>query len=499
MSARTEPADHAGRQPVDRVQRRTIAVLATSQVLGGIGVATGVAVSSLIASELSGSDAVAGLAQTTAVVGAALVALPLARLAARHGRRRSLTTGYVVAFLGAALAATATLLQTWPLLLAGMLLFGAGSATGLASRFSATDLARPERRATDLSVVIWATTIGSVLGPNLAGATENLGLLPPVGDGHGTSAAPLLVAALAFGAAAASVWLLLRPDPLHVAAARAAAGTAPDDDDAARAVDAEPVDAGPVDATPTRGPSGSATHDETHSRGPDDATDAAPSGFQGAPRPPAVPARPGFRAGLAAGWAVIRASRTAQLALAAIVVSHLVMVGLMSMTPVHMGHGGASLQIIGLVISAHIAGMYVLSPVIGWAADKVGHARVLAVGGMILLASAVIVAGAPSDDSARLTVGLVLLGVGWSFGLVAGSALLIDATPAAERTQVQGLSDFAMNLGGAVGGVLAGIVIAVSSYAALSWGAAALLVAYLVLVAGRLLRKDGPRPRPTPA
>ncbi|GAA3230533.1 MFS transporter [Oerskovia jenensis] len=470
-----EPPDGIVDPPVDRVQRRTVTVLAASQVFGGIGVATGISVSSLIASELSGSDAIAGLAQTTAVVGAAIVALPLSRLAERHGRRRSLATGYVVAFLGALLAATATLLQTWPLLLAGMLLFGAGSATGLASRFTATDLARPERRATDLSVVIWATTIGSVLGPNLAGATEKLGLLPgPVGEhgAHGTSALPLLVAAFAFAAAATSVWLLLRPDPLHVAAARAAAGTTP---------------AGIAPARPTA--SGTAAHTPEG---------AAPSGLVATPStadapPVPMPPRPGFRAGLAAGWAVIRASATAQLALAAIVVSHLVMVGLMSMTPVHMGHGGASLQIIGIVISAHIAGMYVLSPVIGWAADKVGHARVLAAGGAILLASAVIVAGAPSDDSARLTVGLVLLGVGWSCGLVAGSALLIDATPAADRTQVQGLSDFAMNLGGAVGGVLAGIVIAVSSYAALSWGAAALLVAYLVLVAGRLLRKDGPR------
>ncbi|MFF3066203.1 MFS transporter [Oerskovia sp. NPDC057915] len=467
-----EPADGIVDPPVDRVQRRTVSVLAASQVFGGIGVATGISVSSLIASELSGSDAIAGLAQTTAVVGAAIVALPLSRLAERHGRRRSLATGYVVAFLGALLAATATLLQTWPLLLAGMLLFGAGSATGLASRFTATDLARPERRATDLSVVIWATTIGSVLGPNLAGATEKLGLLPgPAGEhgAHGTSAAPLLVASLAFAAAAASVWLLLRPDPLHVAAARAVAGTT--------AAGAAPDQPG------------------TNRAGARAPEDVAPSGLVDAPSttPTPAPPRPGFRAGLAAGWAVIRASATAQLALAAIVVSHLVMVGLMSMTPVHMGHGGASLQIIGIVISAHIAGMYVLSPVIGWAADKVGHARVLVVGGAILLASAVIVAGAPSDDSARLTVGLVLLGVGWSCGLVAGSALLIDATPATDRTQVQGLSDFAMNLGGAVGGVLAGIVIAVSSYAALSWGAAVLLVAYLVLVAGRLLRKDGPR------
>ncbi|WP_265520308.1 MFS transporter [Oerskovia flava] len=445
-----KPGDRA--VPVDRVQRRTIAVLAASQVLGGIGVATGVAVASLIASELSGSDAIAGLAQTSAVVGAAVVALPLSRLAARGGRRGSLTSGYVVALAGALVAAAATWWGAWPLLLAGMLLFGAGSATGLASRFTATDLARPERRATDLSIVVWATTVGSVLGPNLAGVTEQLGLLEGApGDhaghaGDATSPVPFLVAALAFAGAAAAVWLLLRPDPLRVAADRAAAA-------AGGRADAD------VDVTALPGVAATTT------------------------------SRPGFREGLAAGWSVLRASPTAQLALGAIVVSHLVMVGLMSMTPVHMNHGGASLQVVGVVISAHIAGMYVLSPVIGWLADRWGHARVLGAGGVVLLVSAVTVAGAPSDDAARLTVGLVLLGVGWSCGLVAGSALLIDGTPPAHRTAVQGLSDFSMNLGGALGGVLAGVVIAVASYAVLAWCAAVLLGAYLMVLVWKMPRR----------
>lgn len=444
---------------IARTQRRTVATLAASQVLAGVGVATGIAVSSLIASELSGSDAVAGLTQTAAVVGAAAVALPLARLAARHGRRRSLTSGFALAAVGALGAAVATWLGSWPALVVAMVLFGAGSAAGLASRFAATDLATPERRATDLSVVVWATTIGSVLGPTLGGLADRVGSGAATTSDHaghaaaevagdaGPTAAPYLLATVAFVAAALVVWVWLRPDPLHVAAAaRAPSGTVP----------------------PTVPPAVPA---------------AAP-----APGTAAGPATGRAAGGIRAGWDVVRSSGAARLALGAVVVSHLVMVGLMSMTPVHMNHGGATLQVVGLVISAHIAGMYALSPVIGWLADRVGHARVLVVGGVVLLAAAVVVAGAPSDDSARLTVGLVLLGIGWSCGLVAGSALLVDATPASSRTAVQGVSDLSMNAGGALGGLLAGGVIALWSYSALAWGAAAILVAFLVVAVPAALR-----------
>ncbi|MFB8227387.1 MFS transporter [Cellulosimicrobium sp. NPDC055967] len=440
--------------PALPTQRRTLTTLAATQVLSGVGVASGIAVAPLVASALSGSDAIAGLTSTSGVVGAALVALPLAHVAGQRGRRPSLLLGFGVATGGAVLATVAVLVGSWPLLVVAMLLFGSGTAAGLASRFAATDLATPQRRARDLSVVVWATTVGSVVGPTLAGLADRVAgpSLRLGGDAHAQhgstapSAAPFVLAAVAFALAAAVVVVWLRPDPLLASRATADAVS---------------------DAVPDAGPGAV----------PGAASGAAPGAGPGDGKGSS------WRDGLRAGWAVVSASPTARLALGAIVLSHLVMVGLMSMTPVHMNHGGATLQVVGLVISAHIAGMYALSPVVGWLADRVGHARVLYVGGALLLAAAVVVAGAPGEDSARLTVGLVLLGLGWSCGLVAGSALLVDATPGPSRTSVQGLSDLAMNTGGAVGGILAGAIIGFSSYGSLAWGAAVLVAVCAVLAA----------------
>ncbi len=389
---------------VAQVQRRTVRVLSATQVLGGVGVATGLAVSSLVAARLSGSDTVAGLAQTSAVIGTALVALPLARIAGRTGRRPALVTGYAVAGTGALVCAVAAQLRLWPLLLLGLVFFGAGSAAGLASRYAATDLAQPARRGRDLSTVVWATTVGSVLGPNLAGPAARLGL--------GEDPGPYVICAAVFGAAAVLVMVSLRPDPLFLAE-----------------------------------------------------------------QPPSSGAR-----SLRRGWSALAAAPLAWLAVAAIVVSHVVMIGLMSMTPVHMGHGGATLKVIGLVISAHIAGMYALSPVIGWLADRLGRIPVLVAGAGLLGVAAVVVAGSSGESAGQLTLGLVLLGLGWSCGLVAGSALLIDSVPTTDRTAVQGLSDVAMNVGGAAGALAAGSVVAAASYEVLAVAAAALVAAYVVVV-----------------
>ncbi|MFF8345228.1 MFS transporter [Cellulosimicrobium funkei] len=466
------PDPHPAREPAPTVvdapalptQRRTLTTLAATQVLSGVGVASGIAVAPLVASALSGSDAIAGLTSTSGVVGAALVALPLAQVAGRRGRRPSLLLGFGLATAGALLATVAVLLGSWPLLVVAMLLFGSGTAAGLASRFAATDLATPQRRARDLSVVVWATTVGSVVGPTLAGVADRVaGPALRLGDAHAEhgsaagstapSAAPFVLATLAFALAATVVAVWLRPDPLLASHAPSGAGAA---------------------GTVAEG---------SGATGSGAAGSGAAGGDGGAPGAGGAPGPASWRDGLRAGWAVVAASPTARLALGAIVLSHLVMVGLMSMTPVHMNHGGATLQVVGLVISAHIAGMYALSPVVGWLADRLGHARVLYAGGALLLAAAVVVAGAPGEDSARLTVGLVLLGLGWSCGLVAGSALLVDATPGPSRTAVQGLSDLAMNTGGAVGGILAGAIIGFSSYGALAWGAAALVVVCAVVAA----------------
>ncbi|MFH6690436.1 MFS transporter, partial [Cellulosimicrobium funkei] len=184
MSTESSPAPdpHPAREPAPTVvdapalptQRRTLTTLAATQVLSGVGVASGIAVAPLVASALSGSDAIAGLTSTSGVVGAALVALPLAQVAGRRGRRPSLLLGFGLATGGAVLATVAVLLGSWPLLVVAMLFFGSGTAAGLASRFAATDLATPQRRARDLSVVVWATTVGSVVGPTLAGVADRV-------------------------------------------------------------------------------------------------------------------------------------------------------------------------------------------------------------------------------------------------------------------------------------------------------------------------------------
>ncbi len=406
-------------------QRRVIGVLVCSQVLGGIGVSIGIAVSTLAAARMSGSDAVGGSALTCAVIGAAGAAVLLSRLAARAGRRPSLTIGYLIGAAGATLAVLAAELGWWPLLLGGLLLLGGATAAGLAARFAATDLAAPDRRARALATVVWATTIGAVAGPNLGEPAQRLagaiGLAPVAG--------PFLFCLVAFALAAISTWFGLRPDPLLLARA-------------------QPV------------------------------TAAGASASSVAPR---------------SARAVLRASPAARLGVAGIVLCHLVMVGLMSMTPVHMGHGGATLQLVGLVISLHVAGMYALSPVFGWLADRVGPRAVLGSAALLLVSAGVVSGLASGQQTVLLAIGLTLLGLGWSAALVAGSALVTTSVPAAERTAVQGLADVSMNVAGAVGGITAGLTVAGTSFAVLGIGAAVLALPYLIAVV--LAARPGPATR----
>ncbi|WP_237767379.1 MFS transporter [Serinicoccus sp. CUA-874] len=170
-----------------QLQSRTVLTLMGSQTLGGIGVASGIAVGAIVAADVSGRDALSGLATTTQVLGGALFTIPVAALMGRHGRRAGLSAAYVIGALGAALAITATATGTFWLLLVGTTLFGASTTAGSQARYAATDLAVHERRGRQLSWVVWATTIGSVLGPNMVGPGKAvagvLGLPPLAGAG----------------------------------------------------------------------------------------------------------------------------------------------------------------------------------------------------------------------------------------------------------------------------------------------------------------------------
>jgi MFS family permease len=161
---------------------------------------------------------------------------------------------------------------------------------------------------------------------------------------------------------------------------------------------------------------------------------------------------------------LIRKSPKALFSLSSIVVGHIAMVSVMVMTPVHMAHVDVRLVIIGLVISIHVAGMYAFSPVVGYLSDKLGRVEVIQIGVITLILSAVVSGFSAPDDSFVLGIGLFLLGLGWSCTLIAGSTLLTESISIERKAATQGASDLMMNLGGAIGGALAGVIIATLSY-----------------------------------
>ncbi|WP_330319884.1 MFS transporter [Streptomyces clavifer] len=405
------------------LRRRTSAVLIGSQILGGLGVAIGIALAPVLAAEVSGSEALSGLAPTASVTGTALLSLPLAALMTSRGRRPGLVLAYLIGSVGAALVVTAAVVGSFPLLLLGMAGFGAGSSANLQARFAAADLAEPDRRGRAISTVIWATTIGSVLGPNIAAPAGRVFRGTSVPE----TAGPFAWAAVIFLLTGLVVAVLLRPDPLLTARALAPQDT------------------------------GTAT-----------------------------------KRSLRAGVAAVRATPMARLALVTVAVSHTAMVSVMVMTPVHLGHHGADIQLIGLVISGHIAGMYAFSPVMGWLSDRVGRLSVIGLAAG-LLCCATVLAGTSGAGHGRTAAGLFVLGLGWSAGLVAGSALLTDSVPQAARAAVQGLSDLTMNTAAGIGGAVAGLIVSRLGYGWLNTAAACLLLPMAALALRRAL---GPPPQP---
>jgi MFS family permease len=406
-----------------RLRRRTLIVLTIGQILGGLSIGAALSVGALAANDLAGA-AWSGLAATVMALGAGVLAVPLAQLADRTGRRVSLSTAALIAGGGALVCVLALSLSSVVLLFAGLGLAGAATAAALQSRFAATDLASEGSRGRDLSLVVWSTTIGAVTGPNLAEPGNMLGDalgLPPIA---GVFVFPLVAQLLA--AVIYLVWM--RPDPL---------------------------------------------------------LESRRLTMEAAAKPAAISVGSGDM-------------RLVRVAIITIALSHATMVALMSMTPVHLVRGGATLSVVGFTLSLHVAGMFALSPVFGVLADRLGRVPTIVGGQLLLLASAVITA-LGSHQTSTVMLGLILLGLGWSAATVAGSALLNDAAPADRRVSLQGRSDLAMNLAGGVGGAVAGPMLAWLTYAGLAWSLAVpitiVLVASLTSAArvGRSGSGRGPR------
>lgn len=151
------------------------------------------------------------------------------------------------------------------------------------------------------------------------------------------------------------------------------------------------------------------------------------------------------------------------------ILTQIVMVAIMTMTPVHMKHHGHGLDDVGLVIGFHIGSMYLPSLITGILVDKIGRKIMAVASGVTLLTSGVVAALAPADSMLMLIVALSLLGLGWNFGLISGTALIVDSTTPTNRAKVQGSVDVLIALAGASGGALSGMVVAHSSYSALSF------------------------------
>jgi MFS family permease len=386
------------------LQRRTRNVLVFGQIMAGLGMGATLTMGALLAEHITGSEAWSGMAATMSTLGSAIAAIPLARLAQRRGRAFALGTGAALAAFGALIIISSSAMMSLPVLLLGLGAIGVGGAVNLQARFAATDLATPATRGRDLSIVVWATTIGAVAAPNLNGIGADMG--DALGMPHMTG--PFLFTIAAQLCATVVYVVGLRPDPLAVRRELRL-------DHAAAAENlSRPV------------------------------------------------------------------QRRVLFIIAAIGLGHATMVAVMSMTPVHLVHHGASLASSSFAISLHVAGMYAFSPVFGILADRMGRVRVMFVGQAILLASLVVTA-VFAENQTLVTVGLFLLGLGWSANTVAGSTLVVETCFAENKTRIQGRSDLVMSASGAAAGALAGPAVAVMGYVGLS------LVTILCVVAATVL------------
>ncbi|MGF2820576.1 MFS transporter [Bacillus subtilis] len=378
--------------------KRTLFVVSISQIFGGAGLAAGVTVGALIAQQMLGTDAFAGLPSALFTLGSAGSALIVGRLSQRYGRRTGLSAGFMIGGLGAIGVIMAAIINSIFLLFISLLIYGAGTATNLQARYAGTDLANHKQRATAVSITMVFTTFGAVAGPSLVNVMGDFAL----SIGVPSLAGPFILAAAAYILAGVVLFIMLRPDPLVIARTIEAANEEHDD----------------------KGYLAAAEHTEN-------------------------------KKGIIVGATVM-------------VLTQIVMVAIMTMTPVYMRHHGHDLGAVGLVIGFHIGAMYLPSLVTGVLVDRLGRTAMAISSGTTLLLAGVIAAFAPGDSMVLLVIALSLLGLGWNFGLISGTALIVDSTDTVTRAKTQGTVDVLIALSGAAGGALSGMIVAGSSYLALS-------------------------------
>ncbi len=387
-------------------RNRLVWTLFTGNAIGStayIGIAT---VAALIAEEITGSTSLSGLAGATGTLGVAVGAAALSWMSYQWGRRPTFALGYAVSVIGAILVVVAIGASNFMLLLGGMAGIGIGRSVGQLARYAAGDMRIEERRASAISLIVWASTIGAIVGPPLIGPTGSLALAA----GYNELVGPVGVAIAGFTLAAALMFVGLRPDPLTLAV----------------------------------------------------------SDHQDQPNAPARPLVELLR------------SRLVQLSIAAIVVSQVVMVTVMVMTPIHIKAFDGTLTATGYVMMAHTLGMFAIAPVTGWFIGRVGARRMIAIAITVFLAACGLAAMATTASIPILLVSMFLLGVAWNFGFVSGSTLLQSGHGVADRLKLQGFVDTSAWISSAVAAASSGILLDATSYRTLAMAGAALALVPLV-------------------
>lgn len=381
---------------IKKLYKRTLIIIVISQMFGGAGLAAGVTVGALLAEQMLGTNAFAGLPAAFLTLGSAGAAFSVGRLSNRLGRRMGLATGFITGGLGAIGVVFATVFNSVPLLFASLFVYGAGTATNLQARYAGTDLATNKQRGTAVSIAMVSTTFGAVAGPNLVDVMGNFALSIGVPE----LAGPFILSAAAFILAGIVIFTFLRPDPLIIA----------------------------LNINTNKK---NTILNETLEK------------------------KQSNKKGITIGATIM-------------VLSQIVMLAIMTMTPIHMGHHGYSLREIGLVIGFHIGAMYLPSLFTGILVDKFGRTAMAIASGITLLLAGVVAAIAPADSLFLLVVALSLLGIGWNLGLISGTALIVDSTEPSTRAKTQGTVDVFIALAGATGGIMSGLVVAGTSYETLS-------------------------------
>uniref|UniRef100_UPI00404AC36C MFS transporter n=1 Tax=Candidatus Limnocylindrus sp. TaxID=2802978 RepID=UPI00404AC36C len=379
--------------------------------LGSTGYIAAITIATIVAKELSGSSSFAGLPGATIVLGSAAASQLLSRFMVLYGRRAGLVLGYGIGAAGALGAGVAVVLASFPLFIAATAAMGCANAANQLSRYTAADMYPESGRASAIGVVVWGSTLGSIVGPNLITLSGNIAEgfnLPRLAGVYG-------VPVLFVTAAALLTLVTLRPAPESLAPQRA---------------------------------------------------------------------RVAGRASASLGEMLARPRIFA--AVIALIAGQVVMVLVMTMTPLHMADHGHGLAAVGLVISGHTFGMFAFSPISGWLAGRFGTPIIIAAGLALSAFSSVLAAVAPPDGGAILFIALFLLGVGWNLSFVAGSALLTEGLDGAERTTLQGATDAMIWSSAAAAALGSGIVVAAASYTALGLlGAALILFPVLAMARGR--------------